>query len=213
MSDGWGDEWDDAGREPQDARFRREGLGRDAAVCRHPATPPPPPPRTIAASAASDVMPPPPPRLSTQPSSGPSPTPDATSHRARDAAAAILGTRVGTPGPNLDPRRVQSLGAEKSSMDDDKSSMDAEDPSSDSTFRSTTPSPGPGLNPTSRSRSRTCPSEHGSEPEFGPAYACPSCGCAVLGPGGILSATRTRVDLSYLTTLLESTRRVHAVGG
>ena len=39
------------------------------------------------------------------------------------------------------------------------------------------------------------------EPE---SHACHSCGRVVLGPGGILGATSTRVDLSYLTTLLES---------
>ena len=43
--------------------------------------------------------------------------------------------------------------------------------------------------------------DHDHEPE---AHACRSCGRVVLGPGGILGATSTRVDLSYLTTLLES---------
>ena len=138
VSDGWGDEWDDAwDASPGTQGFGARGWGATqqfVSIQRPPPPPPPPQPRTIAAAAAaaaSAVMPPPPPRLSTQPSSGPSPTPDATSHRARDAAAAILGTRRGTPGPNLDPRRVQSLDAEKSSMDAEKSSMDAEKSSMD----------------------------------------------------------------------------------
>ena len=207
VSDGWGDEWDDAwGASPGTQGFGARGWGATQQFVSIQRPPPPPPPRTIAAAAASDVMPPPPPRMSTQPSSGPSPTPDATSHRARDAAAAILGTRVGTPGPNLDPRRVQSLGAEKSSMDDDKNSMDAEDTEQRLDFPEYDAIAGTQAEPDQPEPEPDVPgSEHGSEPgSSGPAYACPSCGCAVLGPGGILGATRTRVDLSYLTTLLES---------
>ena len=199
VSEGWGDEWDDAwGASPGTQGFGARGWGATqqfVSIQRPPPPPPPPQSRTIAA--ASDVMPPPPPRLSTQPSSGPSPTPDATSHRARDAAAAILGTRVGTPGQNLGPRRMQSLGAEKSSMDAEKSSMDAEDTEQRLDFPEYDAIAGTQAEP---DQPEPRPDEPASEPE----YACPSCGCAVLGPGGILGATRARIDLSYLTTLLES---------
>ena len=212
VSEGWGDEWDDAwGASPGTQGFGARGWGATqqfVSIQRPPPPPPPPQSRTIAA--AGDVMPPPPPRLSTQPSSGPSPTPDATSHRARDAAAAILGTRVGTPGQNLGPRRMQSLGAEKSSMDAEKSSMDAEDTEQRLDFPEYDAIAGTQAEPDQPEPRPEPASKPASEPE----YACPSCGCAVLGPGGIIGATRARIDLSYLTTLLESNpRRVHAVGG
>jgi Fanconi anemia group J protein len=139
---------------------------------------------------ASERMPPPPPRLSAHAPS-PSLTPEeATGHAARDAAAQILGTRR-TSIPARSNRAKDPPGSEKSSMDAEAETK-FEFPRIES----------PGVIDEPIAGTQTTP-EHGHdhEPE---SHACHSCGRVVLGPGGILGATSTRVDLSYLTTLLES---------